>query len=76
MEENNESFRDEIVKIAEIADKIETSNIFKNSEVIVDVVLNEDDYRLLQSNFRDIDKKHNNFSIVFDSVKFKFSLRN
>lgn len=76
MEKNRKSFRDEIVSIAEIADKIENTIIFKNSKITINAELNSDSYKKIQSNFREVDKNHNNFSIVIDDITFNFTLKN
>ncbi len=74
MAENNEDFRDELKKLAEISDLIESSKIFENEKVDLKVSLNKDKYDSILKNFREIDWNSDKFFINFGKVNFKFIL--
>lgn len=75
METNKKSFRDELTTLAEIAELIDRSSIFPNSKFNIDIELNEEKYKSIISNFREIDRKNERFSIVLDNVEFRFALK-
>jgi ribosomal protein L5 len=74
MGENNEDFRDELKKFAEISDLIESSKIFENEKVDLKVTLKKEKYESLLKNFREIDWSSDKFFINFGKVSFKFIL--
>lgn len=74
MGENNEDFRDELKKFAEISDLIESSKIFENEKVDLKVTLKKEKYESVLKNFREIDWKSDKFFINFGKVSFKFIL--
>jgi hypothetical protein len=74
MGENNEDFRDELKKFAEISDLIESSKIFENEKVDLKVTLKKEKYESVLKNFREIDWNSDKFFINFGKVSFKFIL--
>jgi hypothetical protein len=74
MGENNEDFRDELKKFAEISDLIESSKIFENEKVDLKVTLKKEKYESVLKNFREIDWSSDKFFINFGKVSFKFIL--
>jgi hypothetical protein len=74
MGENNEDFRDDLKKFAEISDLIESSKIFENEKVDLKVTLKKEKYESVLKNFREIDWSSDKFFINFGKVSFKFIL--
>jgi hypothetical protein len=74
MGENNEDFRDDLKKFAEISDLIESSKIFENEKVDLKVTLKKEKYESVLKNFREIDWNSDKFFINFGKVSFKFIL--
>jgi len=74
MGENNEDFRNELKKFAEISDLIESSKIFENEKVDLKVTLKKEKYESVLKNFREIDWNSDKFFINFGKVSFKFIL--
>jgi len=75
MGENKKSFRNELTILAEIAELIDKSSIFPEDEFKIEIELEEDKYKNIISNFREIDRKNDKFSIVLDNVIFTFVLK-
>lgn len=74
MGEDKEDFRDELTKLAEISDLIESSKIFSDEDILVKVSLNKEKYNKVLRNFREIDWSSEKFFINFGKVSFKFIL--
>ena len=70
MEENYKSIDGIIEKLALITDAIET--IFPNGKTGVFFQLNSEDFKKVQNNFREIDKRHKQFKIDISGVEFMF----
>jgi len=75
METNKKSFRDELRIMAEIAELIEKSTVFPKDNFKIDIQLEKENFKNLISNFRDIDRNNNSFSILLDKVEFRFFLK-
>lgn len=75
MDENKKSFRNELTLLAEIAELIEKSDIFPEEEFKIDIELEKEKYLNIISNFREVDRKKETFSIVLDNVVFRFVLK-
>lgn len=74
MGEDKEDFRDELTKLAEISDLIETSKIFFDEDILIKVSLEKEKYDKVLRNFREIDWSSEKFFINFGKVSFKFIL--
>lgn len=75
MEKNQKSFRDELIVFAEIADLFDKSEILSKEKITINVSLNNEKFKSILSNFRDMDKNNESFSINFEEVNFNFSLK-
>jgi len=74
MAENQESFMDELSKLAEITNIIEDSFLSKGDVSIV-VELPEDEYKTLMSHFRELDRNKSKCTIEIDGINFNFVLK-
>ena len=70
METNYKSVDGIIEKLALISDAVET--LFPDGKSAVVFQLNQDDFKKVQNNFRDIDRNHNQFKIDISGVEFIF----
>jgi dipeptidase len=73
MEKNQKNTGNWLEDLAKITDTIEQTFISKNCKVVVE--LEEDDFRKLQNNFREIDKINNELVIEISDVIFTFVLK-
>jgi hypothetical protein len=70
MEENTKSIDGIIEKLALITDA--TENLFPNGKMVVIFELENDDFKKVQNNFRDVDRTHNQFKINISGTEFIF----
>ena len=76
MATNSEDFRDKLTVLAEVAERLESSNDFFDDEIIeVRVKLGKDKYDKVLRNFREIDWSSEKFYINFGKVSYKFVLK-
>jgi hypothetical protein len=75
MGEDKENFRYKLEDLAKISDYIETSDLFKDEEVVVKVNLDKTKYDDILKNFREIDWKSEKFYINIGTTSFKFVLK-
>ena len=75
MVKNKGSFEDELVILAKISSLIEESNILPKNGLKFEIPTDKEIYYNILSNFRDIDKKNESFSIDMENIEFKFSLK-
>lgn len=73
METNKENARDWLTELGVIVESIEKTFISDNCKIVVE--LEEEKFRKLQKNFRDIDRLRNEIVIVIDNVEFTFFLK-
>lgn len=73
MESNQESPRDWLTQLAEIADVIDSTFINEQCKIVVE--LNEDKFRKLQTNFREIDNNRDEIVISISNTDFTFVLK-
>jgi hypothetical protein len=74
MAKDKESFRDELEKLAKIADIIDDS-ILSTGDVNVVVEMNEKDYKYILKNFAQIYQNLEEMVIDISGVNFKFVLK-
>lgn len=70
MEENYKSIDGIIDKLALISDAVES--LFPEGKSAVVFQLNNDDFKKVQNNFREIDRNHKQFKIDISGVEFIF----
>lgn len=70
MEENYKSVDGVIEKLALISDAVDS--LFPDGKSAVVFQLNNDDFKKVQGNFREIDKNHKQFKIDISGVEFIF----
>jgi hypothetical protein len=70
MEENNKSIDGIVEKLALIVEA--TESLFPDGKMAVVFQLNDEDFRKVQNNFRDIDKGHRQFKIDISGTEFIF----
>jgi hypothetical protein len=70
MEENYKSVDGVIEKLAIISEAVET--LFPEGKSAVVFQLNNEDFKRVQSNFREIDRSHTKFKIDISGVEFIF----
>ena len=70
MEENYKSVDGVIEKLAIISEAVET--LFPEGKSAVVFQLNNEDFKRVQSNFREIDRSHKKFKIDISGVEFIF----
>jgi hypothetical protein len=70
MEENYKSVDGVIEKLAIISEAVET--LFPEGKSAVVFQLNNEDFKKVQSNFREIDRTHKKFKIDISGVEFIF----
>lgn len=75
MGKSDESFRDNLKLLAEIADLTESNELFDGGEVQVKITLEKDKYDSILRNFRQIDWKSEKFFINISNTSFKFVLK-
>jgi len=75
MEKNTKSFRDDVIELADIADKLESIELFENGKISITVELYEKEYRNILSNFREIDRNSDKFIIDISGVNYCFVLK-
>jgi len=75
MGKSDESFRDNLKLLAEIADLTENNELFDGGEVQVKITLEKDKYDSILRNFRQIDWKSEKFFINISNTSFKFVLK-
>lgn len=73
MEENKESPRDWIVQLGDIVESIDKSFISNGCKIFVE--LDENQFRFLQKNFREIDMVNQEIIVMIDNTQFTFSLK-
>lgn len=73
MEENKKSVDGIIEKLALISDALD--NTFPEAKMAILLELNDGDFKKVQSNFRDLDKHHNQFKIEISNTEFMFLRR-
>jgi hypothetical protein len=73
MESNQESPRDWLTQLAEIADVIDSTFINEQCKIVVE--LDEDKFRKLQTNFREIDNNRDEIVISISNTDFTFVLK-
>lgn len=73
MEKNQENTRNWLEDLAKITDTIEQTFISDSCKIVVE--LNEDKFRKLQKNFREIDSVKNEIVIEISDVTFTFVLK-
>lgn len=70
MEENYKSIDGVIEKLALISEAVES--LFPDGKSAVVFQLNNDDFKKVQNNFREIDRTHKKFKIDISGVEFIF----
>jgi hypothetical protein len=70
MEENYKSIDGIVEKLALIVEA--TDNLFPNGKMAVVFQLNDDDFKRVQDNFREIDRGHKEFKIDISGTEFIF----
>ena len=70
MEENNKSIDGIVEKLALIVEATET--LFPDGKMAVVFQLNNEDFKRVQDNFREIDRGHNQFKIDISGTEFIF----
>ena len=70
MEENYKSVDGVIEKLAIISEAVET--LFPEGKTAVVFQLKNEDFKKVQSNFREVDKSHKKFKIDISGVEFIF----
>ena len=70
MEENNKSIDGIVEKLALIVEATET--LFPDGKMVVVFQLNNEDFKRVQDNFREIDRGHNQFKIDISGTEFIF----
>ena len=73
MESNQESPWDWLTQLAEIADVIDSTFINEQCKIVVE--LDEDKFRKLQTNFREIDNNRDEIVISISNTDFTFVLK-
>lgn len=73
MEENQKNIGNWLEDLAKITDTIEQTFISDNCKIVVE--LNEEKFRNLQKNFREIDKLNSEIVIEISDVTFTFVLK-
>lgn len=73
MEENQKNIGNWLEDLAKITDTIEQTFISDNCKIVVE--LNEEKFRNLQKNFREIDKLNSEIVIEISEVTFTFVLK-
>ncbi len=72
MEETQKSIDGVIEKLAIVSDAVD--DLFPSGRKAVVFELNEDDFKKVQNNFREIDRGHKQFKIDISGIEFIFLL--
>jgi hypothetical protein len=70
MGQNQKSIDGIIEKFAMITDAVD--NLFPDGRMTIIFELKEDDFNKVQNNFKDVDKRHNQFKIDISGTEFIF----
>jgi len=70
MEENQKGVDGELEKLAMITDALET--LFPNGQTVIVIELEENDFKTIQKNFRDVDRNYKRFKIDISNVEIVF----
>jgi len=76
MGKNKKSIQYYLEKMVEMSDVIDTSDIFNESIIEVNILTTEKEYSHLLSNFREIDRNKEKFTIEINDLKFNFKVKN
>jgi hypothetical protein len=61
--------------MAKMSDVIEASDIFNNAKIEVNIDLSEEEYHHVLSNFREMDRDKEQFTIEISENKFNFRIK-
>lgn len=76
MGKNKKSIQYYLEKMVEMSDVIDTSDIFNDANIEVNILTNEKEYNHLLSNFREMDRDKEKFTIEINDMKFNFEAKN
>ena len=76
MGKNKKSIQYYLEKMVEMSDVIDTSDIFNDANIEVNILTNEKEYNHLLSNFREMDRDKEKFTIEINDMKFNFEVKN
>ena len=76
MGKNKKSIQYYLEKMVEMSDVIDTSDIFNDANIEINILASEKEYNHLLSNFREMDRDKEKFTIEINDMKFNFEAKN